>query len=174
MAKHTNLSSLFTDIADAIRTKKGTTGEIVADNFPDEIAGIEGGSAGDYEVLWERLVAPISTTRFSIGLYNDNARFRGRYPDLLILTPSNAMEYSLLTGGIMLMHVGFKSDGTITTDNCICVDKNDGMQWLYVSNTTFSFSTSSDSSVFDIVVTAGDTYACFSSSQYDYLLLYKT
>lgn len=44
MAKHTNLTSLFSDIADAIRAKKGTTGTIVADNFPDEIAGIEAGS----------------------------------------------------------------------------------------------------------------------------------
>lgn len=43
MAKYTNLSSLFTAIADAIRAKKGTTAEIVADNFPDEIAGIESG-----------------------------------------------------------------------------------------------------------------------------------
>lgn len=37
---HTTLTSLFTDIADAIREKKGTTGAIVADNFPSEIAGI--------------------------------------------------------------------------------------------------------------------------------------
>lgn len=43
MAKYTNLTSLFTAIADAIRAKKGTTGKIVADNFPEEIAGIEGG-----------------------------------------------------------------------------------------------------------------------------------
>lgn len=44
MAKYTNLSSLFTAIADAIRAKKGTTDTIVADNFPDEIAGIKVGA----------------------------------------------------------------------------------------------------------------------------------
>ena len=46
MAKHTTLSSLFTAIADAIRTKKGLDAgtKIVADNFPDEIAGIESGT----------------------------------------------------------------------------------------------------------------------------------
>lgn len=43
MAKYTNLTSLFTAIAEAIRAKKGTTGKIVADNFPEEIAGIETG-----------------------------------------------------------------------------------------------------------------------------------
>lgn len=60
MAKYTNLTSLFTAIADAIRAKKGTTGKIVADNFPEEIAAIESGvksvtftkddlsSSGDY------------------------------------------------------------------------------------------------------------------------------
>ena len=43
MATYTNLSSLFTAIADAIRAKTGKTGEIVADNFPAEIAVIETG-----------------------------------------------------------------------------------------------------------------------------------
>lgn len=43
MAKYTNLTSLFTAIADAIRAKKGTTGTIVADNFPEEIASIQSG-----------------------------------------------------------------------------------------------------------------------------------
>lgn len=49
MAKHTNLSSLFTAIADAIRAKKGLAAgtKIVADNFPDEIAGIEIGGGID-------------------------------------------------------------------------------------------------------------------------------
>ena len=37
---HTTLSSLFGDIADAIRAKTGGSSEIVADNFPSAIAGI--------------------------------------------------------------------------------------------------------------------------------------
>lgn len=41
--KHTTLSSLFTAIADAIRTKNETTESIVADNFPDAIAAISTG-----------------------------------------------------------------------------------------------------------------------------------
>jgi hypothetical protein len=53
MAKHTNLSSLFTAIADAIRAKKGLAAgtKIVADNFPDEIAGIETGRGVDLSVI---------------------------------------------------------------------------------------------------------------------------
>ena len=40
MAEHNNLTSLFSDIADAIRKKNGSTGTIVADNFPSVIAAI--------------------------------------------------------------------------------------------------------------------------------------
>lgn len=41
MAKYTNLKGLFTAIANAIRSKEGSTGKIVADDFPDRIAAIQ-------------------------------------------------------------------------------------------------------------------------------------
>ena len=37
MAMYTDLSSLFTAIANSIRTKRHITGSIVANNFPEEI-----------------------------------------------------------------------------------------------------------------------------------------
>ena len=40
---HQTLGSLFSDIADAIRAKDGTSAQIVADTFPDRIAAIETG-----------------------------------------------------------------------------------------------------------------------------------
>ena len=43
MAKHTNLKSLFTDIANAIREKTGITDIIIADDFPDAIRNISSG-----------------------------------------------------------------------------------------------------------------------------------
>ena len=43
---HTTLTSLFSDIADAIREKTGDTAQIVADDFPSEIANIQTGSGG--------------------------------------------------------------------------------------------------------------------------------
>ena len=63
---HTTLASLFTAIANAIRTKKGTSAEIVADNFPEEIASIP---TGEDPVL-------ITKTITANGTYNasdDNA-----------------------------------------------------------------------------------------------------
>lgn len=43
MAKTDNLSDFLRDVADAIRTKKGTTDLINPQNFSEEIASIEGG-----------------------------------------------------------------------------------------------------------------------------------
>ena len=40
MPNHTSLASLFGDIADAIRAKTGGSAQIVADDFPNEIAAI--------------------------------------------------------------------------------------------------------------------------------------
>lgn len=45
MAKNNNLTDFMTDIANAIRTKKGTTAKINPQDFSDEIASIEGGGA---------------------------------------------------------------------------------------------------------------------------------
>ena len=48
MATHETLTSLFTDVADAIREKTGSTATIVADNFPtaiDDIVTLSEGSA---------------------------------------------------------------------------------------------------------------------------------
>lgn len=44
MANHTNLRSLFTAIASAIRAKTGGSADIVADNFPSAIAAIPTGT----------------------------------------------------------------------------------------------------------------------------------
>ena len=43
MARTTTLGKFLTDVADAIREKKGTTDTILASNFDTEIASIESG-----------------------------------------------------------------------------------------------------------------------------------
>ena len=53
MAKNNNLTDFLTDVANAIRTKKGTTGTINPQDFSSEIASISGGGeqpTGDYTV----------------------------------------------------------------------------------------------------------------------------
>ena len=49
MAKNDNLSDFMTDIADAIRAKKGTSEPINAQDFSAEIASIEGGGGSAME-----------------------------------------------------------------------------------------------------------------------------
>lgn len=48
---YSNLSSLFTDIADAIRTKTGSTDPIAAEDFPTEIASIPSSSGATIEAI---------------------------------------------------------------------------------------------------------------------------
>ena len=50
MAKNDNLKDFLTDVADAIREKKGTTGKINPQDFASEIASIEGGGGGAEKV----------------------------------------------------------------------------------------------------------------------------
>lgn len=48
MAKDNNLGDFLTDIANAIRAKKGISGSINAQNFADEISSIEGGGGSKW------------------------------------------------------------------------------------------------------------------------------
>lgn len=60
---HTNLTDLFTDIADAIRVKTGGTESIVADNFPEAIAAIDAQENLDAELTTQDdLIEQITTT----------------------------------------------------------------------------------------------------------------
>lgn len=54
MSKQDNLTDFLTDVADAIREKKGTTDKINPQNFSEEIRGIEsgGGNPWNADVTW--------------------------------------------------------------------------------------------------------------------------
>jgi hypothetical protein len=60
MAKTDNLSDFLTDVANAIRTKKGTVADIDAQDFYDEILSIPSGGSSEYGV--DELSSPISAT----------------------------------------------------------------------------------------------------------------
>lgn len=76
---HETLGSLFTDIADAIRTKKGESSDVkyVADNFPSAIASIDtGGAIRDFYEYSKQTFNPGSVTgqqtqTFSIPTHED-------------------------------------------------------------------------------------------------------
>lgn len=62
MSKQDNLTDFLTDVADAIREKKGTTEKINPQNFSEEIRGIESGGGGnaDIEYVDETIFGPKS------------------------------------------------------------------------------------------------------------------
>lgn len=178
MAKHTNLTSLFTAIADAIRAKKGTTDAIVADDFPDEIAGIEGDtSIGNYDVIWRADMIPYDYSNLFVEFSaTDHARICGKYPELLIVVNSDLSKYVTATGAIQFMYVAFDSTGNILHQNCVCVDKNDDTRYVTVSSDTFDFVAAPYSTVFKITSKESYPYpnnTCFSGTKYNYVLLFS-
>lgn len=59
MSKQDNLTDFLTDVADAIREKKGTTEKINPQNFSEEIRGIESGGGGNINATIE-VISPTS------------------------------------------------------------------------------------------------------------------
>lgn len=89
MATHETLSSLFTAIADAIRAKTGKTETIVADNFPAEIAAIEGGGGGKKlsELTEGSLISVLEDGKlvpFYVAKHNYEADLNGEGRTLLV------------------------------------------------------------------------------------------
>ena len=68
MAKDNNLGDYLTDIADAIRAKKGTTEPINAQDFASEIASIQGGDTSIEDSIITRKITSYTNERVtSIG-----------------------------------------------------------------------------------------------------------
>lgn len=71
MAKNDNLGDYLTDIANAIREKKGTTEPINAQEFASEIASIEGGDSSDEVVaaLFTNTLTSLKSNATSLRAY---------------------------------------------------------------------------------------------------------
>lgn len=73
MAKTDNLTDFLTDVADAIREKKGTTDPINPQDFSAEIASIEGGGGGDsgetIDALFNNTLTHLTSNATSLRAY---------------------------------------------------------------------------------------------------------
>lgn len=72
---HTSLKSLFSDIADAIRTKTGSTALIVADDFPTEIGNIHSGGSATEDLLWTNPDSSVSFSPQTVTLSGDLSEY---------------------------------------------------------------------------------------------------
>lgn len=61
------LTELFTNIANAIRNKKGTSEKIKASDFPGEIENLSSGGSSEYNVLLQK-----DSTSFSVTSWLKN------------------------------------------------------------------------------------------------------
>lgn len=115
---HSTLTSLFSDIADAIRAKTGDSGAIVADEFPDAIAEISGGG-GSQPQLNAPLIS-ISQNTLNIGNPSTNGNFVSKYK--IYVNGSFAAEtvsttYDLSQTGLLSATVYVTAAGTNFRDS---------------------------------------------------------
>lgn len=82
MPVHPNLQSLFTDIADSIRSKTGSSAPIVADKFPDTIRSIEADHAVEDDIVRRYLKTYTNERITEVGPYAFAANTSLRSVDL--------------------------------------------------------------------------------------------
>lgn len=114
MATHTSLVSLFTDIANAIRYKKGTTADISADDFPSEIMNIQTTIYGTDDS--DATLTSGSSMLSGVTAYADGTKYTGSMTNNGAVSGTIdglvSLSYTIPTG----YHNG---SGTVTLSNAI-------------------------------------------------------
>lgn len=138
---HSTLASLFTDIANSIRGKKGSTGKITADNFPSEIDSIEVGvqvsgtlvvvENGTYNVRDKESVqvnVPQPSGQISITS-NGTHNVSGKATAVVNVptTSGYVMKTGTLEGGATSFNTGLKSVKSFTVSRQTNTGTNTGL-----------------------------------------------
>lgn len=98
MAKNDNLSDFMTDIADAIRAKKGTSEPINAQDFSTEIASIQTGGGGSSMEYWS---FPNGLEDDSVAMFATLAKYTALGATLIsppAIAPMFNVEYKSFVG----------------------------------------------------------------------------
>lgn len=164
MANHSTLTSLFTDIADAIRDKSGTTGSIVADNFPEAIAAIDTQEDLEPELeTQDNLIEQIATT-LSRKL-PENLRDELDTQDNLIAQIALALEGKCGVGNSFAAHGDFTLSADSTTLTIPAIAGKNNVMVTYVSDYTTS---SSNACISFVSVCNGRVVRCGTSYYSNY------
>ena len=101
MAKDNNLQDFLTDIADAIREKKGTTQKINPQDFATEIANLSGGNTEETSNIEYLDISGVSDSRLKVALVYNCIYLKGfieSYDAYVTGTPY--IQYNNLNGDI--------------------------------------------------------------------------
>lgn len=122
----TDLTTLFSDIADAIRGKDGTSSAIVAEDFPTRISAIPSGGGGgpvnvtitgvidylNYKGVWDGVLSP-SNTDISVTISNATSAEHAFEDSNLLVLPSMSFDNNTITN-VDTMFSGCKNVRTIS------------------------------------------------------------
>lgn len=107
---YTTLTDLFSDIADAIRAKKGTSAGIVATDFPTEISTIPTGGGGGTDVSDTTATADKVLDGYKFHLANGNLA-TGSIQTISVATPTLSRSGGTITA-TETMGAGYTEGGT--------------------------------------------------------------
>ena len=93
--RHTTLTSLFTDIAGAIRSKTGDSAEIKADDFDTAIEAIPTGGGGGYTAEQMLGLEPIDSLSYDGTTLPEYALYKKTINNLSLPNLTNINKYSL-------------------------------------------------------------------------------
>lgn len=121
MAKNNNLKDFLTDVANAIRTKKGTTALINPQDFSSEIASIEsGGESADNGFLGVatlRKTKVFGSSNFKTLIINDGVEEIAEYALYRCMATEIILPNSVITLGANSFYNCFNLKSIVLSDN---------------------------------------------------------
>lgn len=159
MPTHVTLASLFTDIATVLKAKKGDTTNIVADNFPTEIANLSINGGAVYETVGTQ-----ASSASRLGFSN----LVGKPKMFAVLYKSNgaASSSSSSSQRVVYIHSGSTSASAVG----MSIKAYSSAKFHYITGVSWTFNSTNNS--LSISLSSGSNSVFVSGSGHNYYLTY--